>query len=83
DKSGRTPAHEVMLLTPTISRLIREGKTWEIPPFLEEGNVFGMHSFNQSLIKLVREGKVSEEDAGNLSDNKDEFLLSLRGIKRL
>ena len=41
-----------------------------------------MQSFNQSLIKLVKEAKITEEEASNFSDNKDEFLLSLRGIKR-
>jgi len=82
EKSGRIPAYEVMLLTPTVSRLIREDKIFEIPRFIEEGNVFGMQSFNQSLIALVKAGKISEEDAAYFSDNKDEFLLALRGIKR-
>ncbi|MGD0337110.1 MAG: PilT/PilU family type 4a pilus ATPase [Candidatus Omnitrophota bacterium] len=80
---GRIPAYEVMLLTPTISRLIREGKVWEIPQFLEEGGIMGMQSFNQSLVKLVNEGKVSEEVAADFSDNKDEFILSLRGIRKI
>ena len=81
-KAGRVPAYEAMLLTPTISRLIREGKTWEMPQFIEEGSVFGMQSFNQSLLKLVREGKVSEEDAINFADDKEEFVLLLRGIRK-
>jgi len=80
---GRVPAYETMLLTSTISRLIREGKTWEIPQFIEDGTVFGMQSFNQSLVRLVREGKVSEEEAARVADNRDEFLLALRGIKRM
>ncbi len=82
DKSGRIPAYESMLLTPTVSRLIREGKVWEIPHYIDEGAVFGMQSFTQSLLKLVKEGKVTEEEAGNFADNKDEFILVLRGIKR-
>jgi twitching motility protein PilT len=82
DKPGRIPAYEVMLLTPTISRLIREGKTLEIPQFIEDGKIFGMQSFTQSLIKLVQEGRISEEEAINFSDNKEEFVLSLRGIRR-
>ena len=65
DEPGRIPAYESMLLTPTISRLIREGKIWEIVPFIEDGAIFGMQSFNQSLVKLVREGKISEEEAVN------------------
>ncbi|MBM3249620.1 MAG: PilT/PilU family type 4a pilus ATPase [Candidatus Omnitrophica bacterium] len=82
DGSGRVPAYEVMLLTPTISRLIREGKFWEIPKYIEEGEVFGLQSFSQSLARLVREGKVTEEVAGDFSDNRDEFILQLRGIKK-
>lgn len=79
---GRSPACEVMLLTPTVSRLIREGKTWEIPQFLEEGEIFGMQSFNQSLIKLIRAGKISEQEGLRFSDNEEEFMLALRGIRK-
>lgn len=82
ETGGRIPAYETLLLTPTISRLIREGKFWEIPQFIEDGNIFGMQSFNQSLIKLVKEGKISEKDAAEFSDNKDEFVLSLKGIRK-
>jgi len=79
---GRMPAYEVMLLTPTISRLVREGKVWEIPQFIEDGMIFGMQTFNQSLVKLVREAKISEEEAAEFADNRDEFSLALRGIKK-
>jgi twitching motility protein PilT len=82
NSAGRMPAYEVMLLTPTISRLIREGNIRDIPRYIEEGSVFGMQSFNQSLIKLVREDKISEEDGIRFADNKEEFLLALRGIKK-
>lgn len=82
DGAGRIPAYEIMLLTPTIGRLIREGKIWEIPQFIEDGEIFGMVSFNQCLVKLVREGKISEEEAIDFVDNKDEFSLALRGIKK-
>jgi twitching motility protein PilT len=82
DGSGRIPAYEVMLLTPTISRLIREGKIWEIPQFIDDGAIFGMQSFNQSLVKLVHEGKVTEEDAVLAADSRDEFMLAFRGINK-
>jgi pilus retraction protein PilT len=80
--AGRIPAYEILLLTPTISRLIREGKIWEIPQFIEDGAVYGMISFTQCLVKLAREGKVSEEEAMDFVDNKDEFGLALKGIKK-
>ncbi len=83
DEDGRVPAYEVMLLTPTIGRLIRERKIGEIPHFIEEGDIFGMCSFNQSLARLVQEGKVSREVALSYADNKDELSLMLKGIKSM
>jgi twitching motility protein PilT len=80
---GRLPACEVMLLTPTISRLIREGKDWEMQQFLEDGEIFGMQSFSQALIKLVKSGKITEEEAMNFADNKEEFVMSLRGMRKI
>ncbi len=82
NESKRIPACEVMLLTPTISRLIRDGKILEIPPFIEDGSIFGMTSFNQSLVRLAQEGKISEQEAMEFTDNKDELSLSLKGIRR-
>ena len=82
DQEGRMPAYETMVVTPTISRLIREGKINEIQHFIDEGDLFGMQSFKRSLVNLVKEGIVSEEDARGLADSKDEFNLELRGLKR-
>lgn len=82
DGAGRVPAYEVMLLTPTISRLIREGKIWEIPDFIEDGAIFGMQSFTQSLVKLTQEGKISLEDALLVADSREEFMLAYKGIKK-
>jgi twitching motility protein PilT len=82
DGSGRIPVAEVMLLSPSISRLIRENKVWEIPRFIEDSEVFGMQTFEQALVKLAKEDKISEEDALSFCDNKDEFQLALKGIKK-
>ena len=78
---GRIPAYEIMLHTPTVARLIREGKIWEIQRFIEEGEIFGMCSFSQSLLRLVKEGKINQELAVSMADNKDEFILRLKGIR--
>jgi len=82
DGSGRIPACEIMVQTPTISRLIREGKVWEIPRYIEEGELFGMKTFNQYLLGLVKEGKITEKDAAEFSDNRDELNLLIKGIKK-
>ncbi len=81
--TGRVPAYESLVVTPTISRLIRENNMKEVQTFIDEGDLFGMQSFKKSLVKLVRDGLVDEEVARNLSDSKDEFNLELRGVKRL
>ncbi|MFC1704569.1 type IV pilus twitching motility protein PilT [Candidatus Omnitrophota bacterium] len=83
DAPGRVPAYESMVLTPSISRVMREGKLGEMKRFLEEGEMFGMQTFNQSLVKLVKDNKISEETARDASDSRDEFELELRGIKRI
>ena len=83
DGKGRIPAYETMVVTPTIARLIREGATKEIQSFIDEGELFGMKSFKQTLVKLVRENLVTEEDARRFSDSKDDFDLELKGIKGL
>ncbi len=80
---GRVPACETMILTPTISRLIREGALADITRFLEEGSLFGMESFKQSLARLVRERKITVEEAYKYADSKDELGLEIKGIKRL
>ncbi len=80
--TGRVPACEIMLLTPTISRLIRENKIGEIPRYIEESEVFGMQTFEQALIRFCRQDKITEEEALSFCDKKDEFLLALKGIKK-
>lgn len=82
DSPGRAPAYESMVLTPTISRLIRERKIWEIPRYLEDGGIFGMQTFNQSLINLTKKGLISVEEAAGFSDSKDEFQLAMKGFRK-
>ncbi len=79
---GRVPAYETMLLSPSIARLIREDKIYEIPHFIEDGSIFGMQSFNQTLVHLVNQNKITAESAEEFCDNKEEFALLLKGIKK-
>lgn len=83
DGKGRAPATEVMTLTPTISHLIREGLTTEIPRYLEEGASSGMVSFKQSLARLVTDGKITTDEAFKFADSKEDLDLEIKGIKRL
>ncbi len=82
DGQGRMPAYESMVVTPTIARLIREGRIREIQNYIDEGELFGMRSFKHSLVKLVKSGVVEEHEAVKYADSKDDFNLELKGVSR-
>jgi twitching motility protein PilT len=63
DGGGRVLAAEVMVATPAIRNLIREGKTHQMYSMLQSGKAHGMVTMDQSLAELVRLGKVRYEDA--------------------
>jgi twitching motility protein PilT len=75
---GLIPAYESMLLSPTISRLIREGNFWEIPKYIASGDVYGMKTFNQSLLELVESKKITHQAALEYSGKKEDLEIELR-----
>jgi twitching motility protein PilT len=79
---GRVPAVEVLLGTGAIKDCIREAKrTPEIPAFVAQGNIqYGMQTFDQSLLKLYRDGVISYETAKETATSPDDFDLKVRGI---
>ncbi|KPL07474.1 hypothetical protein AMJ85_09460 [candidate division BRC1 bacterium SM23_51] len=77
---GRMPAVEIMVGTPLIRKLLHEGKTLELPQYIEQGAHVGMQTFNQSLLKLYQEKKVTMDDALAYATSPDEFRLMVEGI---
>ncbi len=67
----RIAAREIMIVTPAISNLIREGKTHMIPNAIETGGKFGMISLDKALIDLVKSGLITNEDAVAKANNPD------------
>lgn len=61
DGPGRAVATEVMIATPAIRNLIREGKTHQIYSAMQAGAQQGMHTMDQHLADLVKTGKISYE----------------------
>jgi twitching motility protein PilT len=80
DGSGRIPAVEILLATPTIRRLIKEGEFVEIYDVIKRSQDYGMCSFNQSLIELVQSGQVTEKEALPYAPNPEEFMLNIQGM---
>lgn len=60
---GRAVATEVMVVTPAIRNLIREGKVHQIYSSMQAGGQYGMQTMDQSLAQLVRNGTVTIEMA--------------------
>jgi twitching motility protein PilT len=61
DRTGRVVATEVLVATPAIRNLIREGKTHQIYSAMQAGGQHGMHTLDQHLADLVRTGKITWE----------------------
>ncbi|MCF7892850.1 MAG: PilT/PilU family type 4a pilus ATPase [Candidatus Omnitrophica bacterium] len=77
-EGGLIPAYESMLLSPTVSRLIREGNFWEIPKYIASGDVYGMKTFNQSLLELVESKKITHQVALEYSGKREDLEIELR-----
>jgi twitching motility protein PilU len=66
----RVPAIEILINTPYISELIRAGKISEIKDIMEKGAASGMQSFDQSLYRLYKDGRISLEEALSNADSR-------------
>jgi twitching motility protein PilT len=64
DGRGRAAAVELLFATPAIGVMIREKKTFQITSAMQTGKKEGMQLMEDSLAQLVRDGKVTPEDAG-------------------
>jgi len=62
DKKGRIAAFEIMVTTPSIASLIRDGKTFRITSDIQTGAKYGMNTLDSHLIQLYNEGKISYGD---------------------
>ena len=74
----RMPASEVLINTPYIRDLIRRGEVHEIKEAMDKSLEDGMHTFDQSLFKLYKEGKVSLEEILRKADSRDGLALKIR-----
>jgi twitching motility protein PilT len=73
DGSGRVAAYEIMIGTPAIRNLIREGKVAQMYSSIQTGQALGMQTLDQCLLELVRGNVVSASEAHGKAANKDSF----------
>jgi twitching motility protein PilT len=82
DGQGRIVACEVLVPTPAVRNLIREGKTHQIYSALQTGAQHGMQTMDSALAQLVRDGKITRELAEARSSTPEE-LRRLMGTVRV
>ncbi len=73
DGTGRTVATEVMIVTPAVRNLVREGKTHQLYSVMQSGGQFGMQTMDAALSELVKHGVVTFDEARERCHNVEEF----------
>lgn len=70
---GRIAAHEIMIGTPAIRNLIREGKIAQMYSTIQTGQSQGMQTLDQNLQDLMKQGFITKEEARYRAVNKESF----------
>lgn len=85
DGKGRVAAMEILVSTSRVRECIREPeKTHELNSAIAEGySSYGMQTFDQCLLKLLKENIITEEEAFKNCSNIDDFKLAMKGIQGL
>ncbi len=80
-KGGRIGAYEVMVVTPAVTNLIREGKNYQIATLMQTGKGLGMQMINSHLLELTEKGIVDADEAISKAIDKENLRTLLRGKK--
>ena len=78
---SRVPTNEIMIVNPTIRKLISEAQDSKFLDAIRLGYLEGMVDFNENLRQLVERGDCTKEAALELSPNPDQLKMILKGIK--
>ena len=76
---GRMAAAEILIATPAVRNIIREGKTHQLEAVIQTGGEHGMQSMDKTLVTLVHNGTISYEEARNYAVDLDELDRLMRG----
>ncbi len=78
DRRGRVAALEIMIATPAVRNLIREGKTFQIPSMIQTGKKYGMQTLDDAIMELLKNKIISPDDAYMKCVEKSRFLPFLK-----
>jgi twitching motility protein PilT len=76
---GRVVAAEILIATPAVRNIIREGKSHQLEPVIQTGAEFGMQSMDHTLVNLVHNGAISYDEARNFAVDPQELDRLMRG----
>ena len=74
------PAVEILFNTPTVKKLLSSDRLDVLPAAIETGGEDGMQTFDQAIYKLIKEGRVTEQDGMEYASNADQLRMNLQGI---
>jgi twitching motility protein PilT len=75
---GRVPVLEVLVSTPSVANLIREGKVFQIPSIMQTGKKYGMCQMNDSFMDLVKRKVVDPQEAYARAMDKVNLLATFK-----
>jgi twitching motility protein PilT len=70
---GRIAAAEILVATPAVRNIIREGKSHQLEAVIQTGAEFGMQSMDKQLVSLIHEGTITYDEARNFAVDIDEL----------
>ncbi len=76
---GRQPAAEIMVVTPAVRNIIREGKTHQLEAVIQTGAEYGMQSMDKTLVGMIHAGTISYDEARNYAVDIEELDRLMRG----
>lgn len=76
---GRIAAAEVLVATPAVRNIIREGKTHQLEAVIQTGSEYGMQSMDKTLVNMVHNGTISYDDARSVAIDVEELDRLMRG----
>lgn len=76
---GRIAASEILIATPAVRNIIREGKSHQLEAVIQTGAEYGMQSMDKTLVNLIHNGTITYDEARNVAVDIDELDRLMRG----
>jgi len=76
---GRVAAAEILVVTPAVRNIIREGKSHQLEAVIQTGAEYGMQSMDKTLVSLIHNGTLSYDEARTYAVDVEELDRLMRG----